>query len=143
MPPEILEMVVVTVAVELAILVGLPVLLMWIVNRFIGRKPAIGIGLIAAAAVLYLIVDTYWACKAPPIFVPSGGSTGEATIFPCDAPVGGLIHLFIWGIGPIAVALLVAVTIFHWVKFQRYQQLPLSRDTTIAWLRKTERATLK
>ena len=110
-----------TAAMELAVLVGLPALLMWIVNRFLGRKPAIAIGFIAAAFVLYLIIDTYWACKAPPIFLPSPDGESEAATFPCDAPAGAFIYFFIWIIGPIAVALLLALTLFHYLKLRRYQ----------------------
>jgi hypothetical protein len=109
------------VAIELAFFVGLPALLMWFLNRFIGRKPAIAIGLIATALVTYAILDTSIACSAPPFFGLSGGSTDQESVYNCDGAGGGIAYLFMWGTGPIAVALLVAVTVFHWIKFQRYQ----------------------
>jgi multisubunit Na+/H+ antiporter MnhC subunit len=108
---EFLAVMATAAAICLAILVGIPVLLMWIVNRFIGRRTAIALGLITAALVLYLISDTYRVCTAPPIY--------EAANFPCDAPGGAFIHLFIWIVGPIAVSLLLAATIFHYVNFRR------------------------
>jgi hypothetical protein len=120
-PTEVVGLVVWTISIELIVLVGLPALVMWAASRFIGRRTAIAIGMIAAAFVLYMMVASYWTCQAPPIFVPSGGSTWEAAIFPCDAPAGVLIHLFIWGIGPTAVAMLLALAFFHYVKFRRYQ----------------------
>jgi hypothetical protein len=105
------------VAVELAFLVGLPVLLMWIADRFMGRKPAIVIGLIATAFVAYAILNTYITCRAPPDFVASGG----AALYNCDGAGGGIAYFFVWGTGPVALALLAAATVYHWAKFQRYQ----------------------
>ena len=91
--------------------VGVPLLLMWAVGRFIRREAAIGIGFLAIAYFVYLIVDMHWICSAEPIIRP--GSDPEsmgAADFACDAPGGIFNYLFIWGVGPLQVAILMVAT---------------------------------
>jgi hypothetical protein len=114
-----LAMVATGVAVELAFFVGLPVLLMWGANRLFGRKAAIAIGLLAAGFAIYAVIDRHMLCSTPPIILPSPDGTSEAATFKCDGPMGALDYLFIRRTGPFAVALLLAVTVFHYVKFLR------------------------
>jgi hypothetical protein len=108
-------------AIEMAMLVGLPALLMWVADRFFGRRAAIAVGLAATALVVYLIIHTYRVCSMPPVMMPSGGSTGEAAHFNCDGFGGFLAYFFIWCSGPVEVALLLGLTAYHYVKFRRHQ----------------------
>jgi hypothetical protein len=120
-PAEIAVLVAATVAVQLAFFVGLPVLLMWGANWLFGRKVAIAFGLLAAVFAIYAIIERHRFCSTPPVMVPSSDGASEAAIFNCDGPMGALDYLFIWRTGPFAVALLLAVTIFHYVKLRRHQ----------------------
>lgn len=108
-------------AIMVMIFVGLIVLLMWIVGRFIRREAAMAIGVLAIAFVVYFVVNEYRVCSAEPIFVdPEPGSGGAgSSIFPCDAPSGIISYLFIWYTGPITVALLLAATSFQYWQLRR------------------------
>jgi hypothetical protein len=104
--------------IEGAILVGLPVLVMWVTARFVRRWAAIAIGALATGFVVYLTIDTYRVCSAPPIITPGSApeSLGVAH-FACDAPLGAMFYMFIWITGPICAALLLATTLFQCWQF--------------------------
>jgi hypothetical protein len=94
-------------AFDVAVHAGLPILLIWLAGRFIGRRTAAVLGVAAIALNLYLIVSLYNICNAPPI-CPEFDDQGPCH-FQCDAPLGGLLRNFIWYGGPISVALLAVM----------------------------------
>ena len=100
------------IAFQIVINAGIPVLVMWIVGRLIGLRTAMAIGFLAAAFVLYMIVAVYQDCKAPPI-CPDGDGQGPCH-FPCDAPLGWMLHTFVRYGGPISAAFLMLATFFQY-----------------------------
>ena len=108
-------------ATEILILAGAPALVMWIVGRFIGRRPAMVIGFLAIAAVvfliryMYLILDTHRICTAPPNFLIFGAVY-------CDTPGTIEAYLFVWIAGPIAAALILATTFLQYRQFRWQKQ---------------------
>jgi hypothetical protein len=108
------------IAFDIVIHAGIPILVMWIAGRLFGPRTAMAVGLLAAAFVLYMIVGIYQHCNAEPICYPPGNM--ENCTFPCDAPVGWMLHTFVRYGGPISVALLVAATSFQYWQFRRQRQ---------------------
>ena len=110
------------IAFDIVIHAGVPILVVWIAGRLIGLRTAITIGLLAAAFDLYMIVGIYQDCNAPPICSgPYGNSMGSCT-FPCDAPIGWMLHTFVRYGGPISVALLIAATFLQYRQLRRQKQ---------------------
>ena len=105
-------------AVTTAILAGVPVLVMWIVGRFVKRWAAMAVGVLAMAAIIFLVVDSYLICGARPIIGPQ--SEGVPHI-ECDGPGGAISYLLIWIIGPVSGALVLAATLFQYRQLLRYR----------------------
>jgi len=107
--------------IDIVIYAGVPVLVMWLVGRFIGRRTAIVIGFLMMAAVVFLIVALHRTCSAPPI-CPDGIMDEVACHFPCDAPYAGILGNFVRYSGPISVALILAAILLQYWQFRRQRQ---------------------
>ena len=103
-------------AIEVLMLVGLPLLLMGIIRRFAGRRGAVVVGLLAIATILYLVLDSYLLCNTPIIIPPKPGSKGDGKMmFPCETPVPGA-ELFIYLAGPISIVMLIMATAYQYLR---------------------------
>ena len=105
------------IAFQTGINAGIPVLVMWIAGRLIGPRTAMAIGVLATAFVLYVTVSIYQICKVPPI-CPDGDGQGPCH-FPCDAPIGWILHTFVRYGGPISAAFLILATLFQYRQLLR------------------------
>lgn len=104
--------------IDIIIYAGVPVLVMWVVGRFLRRRIAMAVGFLAIAFDVYMIVGLYNDCNAPPI-CPDGPGPCH---FLCDAPYAGIFDIFIRYGGPISVALLLAAIFFQYRQFRWQKQ---------------------